>query len=352
MALKRHAGPDVIYVRHVPERRSDPRERPLKLLVTGITGKVGSNLLPELLASDKFAGWSIRAICNNRVIEHPLVEVVRASLADAAAVRGAMDGVTHVLHMAAVKESPDLAIDVGVKGMFNLLEAFRASPHARQFVLIGGDCSVGHIFHDYGAPITETSPRRAYPGCYALTKVIEEVMLEQYAIQYGLNTCCLRAPWIMEKDDFRYALSFADQFGGPAWTELMSAPDVERHAKAGAVPLLRDALGQPLKRSFVHVSDLTSAILTALDHPAARGQLFNIAMNQPVDYGDVADHLHATRNLPVVEIETHYHSNWLDNAKAGLLLGWRPLVDLKQLIDRAWDYVRAPDDPRIVWYPG
>ena len=35
-----------------------------------------------------------------------------------------------------------------------------------------------------------------------------------------------------------------------------------------------------------------------------------------------------------------------------MLLGWRPAVDLKLLIQRAWDYARAPDDPRLVWYPG
>lgn len=25
------------------------------------------------------------------------------------------------------------------------------------------------------------------------------------AAQYSLNGCCLRAPWIMEKDDFKFA---------------------------------------------------------------------------------------------------------------------------------------------------
>ncbi len=324
----------------------------MKLLVTGITGKVGMNFLPEFLSAKKFSGWSVRAICNNRVIDNPAVEVVRASLADGEAMRRAMEGVTHVLHMAAVKESPDLAIDVGVKGMFNLLEAFRESNTAQQFILIGGDCSVGHIFHPYDAPITETSPRRAYPGCYALTKVIEEVMLEQYRIQYGINGCCLRAPWIMEKDDFRHVLSFSAQFGGPAWSDLLSQDEINRHAQAGAVPLLRDHAGAPLRRNFVHVSDLVSAILAALDNPAANGELFNIAMTDPVDYAAVAAHLGETRGLPSVEINTPYHSNWLDNAKAGHLLGWRPVVDLKQLIDRAWDYVRAADDPRVVWYPG
>jgi nucleoside-diphosphate-sugar epimerase len=324
----------------------------VKLLVTGITGKVGTHFLPAFLAEARFAGWSIRALCNNRVLDHPAVEVVRGSLADAEVVRAAMQGVTHVLHLAGVKESPDLAIDVGVKGMFNLLEAFRSSGTARQFMLIGGDCSVGHIFHDYGAPITEASPRRAYPGCYALTKVIEEVMLEQYRIQYGINFCCLRAPWIMEKDDFRHVLSFDSQFGGPSWTEFFSAAEIERFAQAGAVPLLRDAHGEPLRRNFIHVSDLVRAILAALDNPAAAGELFNIAMSEPADYGQVAAHLQATRGLPVVEVATPYFSNWLDNAKAGLVLGWRPLVDLEHLIESAWAHVRAADDPRIVWYPG
>lgn len=323
----------------------------MKLLVTGITGKLGASFLPAFLADPRFAGWSLRALCNNRTIAHPAVEVVQGSLADGETVRAAMAGVTHVLHMAAVKESPALAIDVGVKGMFNLLEAFRTTPGVSQFMLIGGDCSVGHIFHDYGAPITEQSPRRAYPGCYALTKVIEEVMLEQYAIQYGVNGCCLRAPWIMEKDDFQHVLSFREQFGGPPWSDFFSAAEIERFAQTNAVPLLRDAHGQPLKRTFIHVDDLVRAILVALDNPAATG-LFNIAMNEPVDYAAVAARLQATRDLGAVDVPTPYFSNWLDNTKATQQLGWRPLVDLDQLIDKAWNFARAADDPRIVWYPG
>ncbi|WP_426233595.1 NAD-dependent epimerase/dehydratase family protein [Pararhizobium sp. DWP3-4] len=324
----------------------------MKLLVTGLTGKVGTNFLPEFLVNEKFSGWSLRALCNNRVIDHSAVEIVRGSLSDRQAVCAALDGVTHVLHMAAVKESPDLAIDVGVKGIFNLLEAFRASKTAMQFVLIGGDCSVGHIFRSYDAPITESSARRAYPGCYALTKVIEEVMLEQYRMQYGINACCLRAPWIMEKDDFKYVLSFREQFGGPAWSDFLTAEEIARHARAGALPLLRDATGAPLKRNFIHVSDLVGAILLTLDNPAANGELFNVAMDIPVDYACVAAQLNASYSLPAVEISTPFHSNWLDNTKARMLLGWRPTVDLKLLIERAWAYARAPDDPRLVWYPG
>ena len=40
------------------------------------------------------------------------------------------------------------------------------------------------------------------------------------------TVCCLRAPWIMEKDDFRYQLSFGeDVFGGPRWRDLVGAEE-------------------------------------------------------------------------------------------------------------------------------
>jgi nucleoside-diphosphate-sugar epimerase len=71
-----------------------------------------------------------------------------------------------------------------------------------------------------------------------------------------------------------------------------------------------------------------------------------------VDYAELAAHLNAARGLPSVGVRTPYRSTWLDNTKIKFLLGWRPRYDLKRIADAAWDYRRAPDDPRIVWYPG
>jgi nucleoside-diphosphate-sugar epimerase len=75
-------------------------------------------------------------------------------------------------------------------------------------------------------------------------------------------------------------------------------------------------------------------------------------MDEPVDYGEVGKYLNTTRGLPSIGIKTPYHSTWLDNTKAKLLLGWRPEYDLKKMIDAAWEYERAQDDPRKIWYPG
>ncbi|MGH9504199.1 MAG: NAD-dependent epimerase/dehydratase family protein [Terriglobales bacterium] len=323
-----------------------------RILVTGAAGKVGSHFIGHILRSDE--NVSIRALCHNRLLEAvDRLEIVQGSIADRSVVRAAMQGVTHVLHCATCKETPKDVIDVTVKGLFWLLEECRGSAAFKQIVLIGGDAAVGHFFYPHALPITERQRHSAYPGCYALSKVLEETMLEQYFIQYGLSGCCLRAPWIMEKDDFKYSLSFGeDVFGGPRWRDLVGAKRADEYMKDGAVPLMLDPKGKPVRRNFVHVSDLVDAIVRALDHPKARQQTFNICMDEPIDYRQVADYLKQTRGLPAVEIGTPYWSTWLDNAKAKFLLRWRPAFDLKRLIEEAWTYQRSEADPRRVWYPG
>jgi nucleoside-diphosphate-sugar epimerase len=178
-------------------------------------------------------------------------------------------------------------------------------------------------------------------------------MLDQYYIQYGLDGCCLRAPWIMEKDDFKMQLSFGpDVFGGPRWCDLVGPEKAAEYQRSGAVPVMLDPNGVPVKRNFVHVEDLVSAILLALTSPAARQQLFNVCMDEPVDYGELGSYLAKSRGLPTVEVKTPYWGTWLDNSKAKLRLGFRPVYDLKKLTDAAFDYQRAADDPRKIWYPG
>jgi nucleoside-diphosphate-sugar epimerase len=255
--------------------------------------------------------------------------------------------------LATCKETPERIMDVTVKGLFWLLEECRTSAAFRQFILVGGDAGMGHFFYPHSVPVTETQRHSAYPGCYALSKVLEEVMLEQYYVQYDLNGCCLRAPWIMEKDDFKSTLSFGDDiFGGPRWCDLVSPAEAHRYREAGTIPVLCNDSGEAIKRNFVHVNDLTAAITAAIDHPQASKQTFNICMNEPVDYRRVAEHLAATRKLPSVDIRTPYQSTWLDNAKARFLLGWNPAYDLARLIEEAWTYRRAESDPRKIWYPG
>lgn len=326
----------------------------MRILVTGATGKVGQAFISAFLADPRFDGAIVRGFCHNRTLEtSERVEVVKGTMSSRDDVKRALEGVTHVLHLATCKETPEDIMDVAIKGFFWLLEEARLSPTFEQLVLIGGDAGMGHFVYPHPIPVTETQRHSAYQGCYALSKVLEEVMLEQYYVQYNLNGCCLRAPWIMEKDDFKYTLSFGDDvFGGPRWRDLVGAEAADGYQKSGTIPVLCDPDGNPIKRNFVHVTDLVSAICAALNHPKARQQTFNICMDEPVDYGFVGEYLSATRGLPSVKVTTPFHTTWLDNAKARFLLGWKPHYDTAKLVDAAYDYARPASDPRIIWYPG
>ena len=325
-----------------------------RILVTGATGKVGQSFIKRFLAEQNFDTYKIRALCHKRIPEaNSRVEITHGSIEHLADVEKAIEGVTHVVHLATCKETPDQIMDVAVKGLFWVLETCRNSPTFQQIVLIGGDAAVGHFYYPRSAPVTETQKYSAYPGCYALSKVLEESMLEQYYLQYDLKGCCLRAPWIMEKDDFKYQLTFGrNVFGGPRWRELVGDKQADIYERANTIPVMLDPDGAPVKRNFIHVEDLVSAILLSLDHPKACQQTFNISMDEPVDYNEVSRYLAASRGLPSVKIKTQYHSTWLDNIKAKWLLGWQPEYDMKKMIDSAWDYQRAADNPRTVWYPG
>src|SRR5258708_5619513 len=325
-----------------------------RILVTGATGKVGQAFIKRFLADSRMNDFIVRALCHSRKLDtHARLEVVSGSIEHKKVVDEAVAGVTHVLHLATSKETPESIMDVAIKGMFWLLEACRTSSSFEQFILIGGAAGMGHFFYPHPIPVTETQKQSAYPGCYALSKVLEEVMLEQYYIQYDFKGCCLRAPWIMEKDDFKYTLSFGeDVFGGPRWRDFVGAEKAAEYVKTKGVPVMLDPDGQPVKRNFVHVDDLVGAILRAIDHPKARRQTFNVCMNEPVDYAEMGAYLAESRGYKPVSIRTPYRSTWLDNDKLKFLLGWRPKYDLKKLIDAAFDFERTPSDPRIVWYPG
>ncbi len=173
-------------------------------------------------------------------------------------------------------------MDVAVKGLFWLLEAFRESPSRQRFVLIGGDAAVGHFFYRHPGPITEDTPHRAYPGCYALSKVLEEVMLTQYGVQYGLDWCCVRGT--LDHGEGRFSASAC-----PSATTFSAGPTGRRwyrprcwNGAGGPAPCRcwSRPNGTPVKRNFVHVDDLVDAILRALTAEAARQRLYNIAMGR------------------------------------------------------------------------
>ena len=100
----------------------------MRILITGATGKVGRRLVAEIQGQERFRSATLRALCHNRSFEG--LESIKGTIADRDCVRAAMRDVTHVVHLATCKETPQEVMDVTVKGLFWLMEECRASPAA------------------------------------------------------------------------------------------------------------------------------------------------------------------------------------------------------------------------------
>ena len=115
-----------------------------------------------------------------------------------------------------------------------------------------------------------------------------------------------------------------------------------------------DPEGEPVKRNFVHVDDLVERDprrASTTRKPASRPS--TSAWTSRSTTASSAHYLaEDARAADACRSGRPYHSTWLDNTKAKFLLGWRPQYDLARMTDAAFDYQRAPDDPRKVWYPG
>ena len=111
-----------------------------RILVTGGSGFIGSALVKALLR----AGCSVRVLDDNsRGAPRRLadvandIEFIAGDIRDAAAVEAAARGMDEVHHLAFVNgteffySAPELVLDVGVKGMVNVIDACRKRTSAR-----------------------------------------------------------------------------------------------------------------------------------------------------------------------------------------------------------------------------
>ena len=70
-------------------------------------------------------------------------------------------------------------------------------------------------------------------------------------------------------------------------------------------------------------------------------------MDEPVNYGALAEFLSLTRALQSLDIASALAATGSTKAE----VGWRPRYDIARLVEAEWDYRRAEGDPRKVWHP-
>ena len=303
--------------------------------IFGASGKLGRHALRVLARR----GFAVRALMHRTKIEGADITSVSGSITDAKAVEETVRGAEIVIQLATTKEDVVTFFDVSVRGTFNILEACRRQG-VKQFILFGGDAAFGIWFYPQPIPIDENHPLTAYPGYYAFSKVMEETMAAQYAVQYGVPVTVLRSSWVFERDDLLNHFSLLRNVNpaepGHGFGEV--SDEILALVRAGQerIPVLTDAKCAPLRRHIVHVDDVMQAFDRMIDNPSTLGQTFNIAGPSAFDYRVAADYLSKRLGVPTVEIPNpQYHPFEINITRARAVLGYAPENDFFRMADRA-----------------
>ncbi len=160
-------------------------------LVTGGSGFIGSSLVKELVRLN----YKVRVFDNDSRGEvgrlEPIadkIEIIKGDIRDKSQVLRAMDGVSCVFHLACVNgtkyfySKADLVLDVGVKGMCNILDA--CLEHKVKKLILASSAEVyqtpGEIPTNEQVALTVPDPLNSRYS-YAGAKIISEVMAVNYS---------------------------------------------------------------------------------------------------------------------------------------------------------------------------
>lgn len=195
------------------------QEYTVKVLVTGAGGFLGRGLVVP------FEGQADLRLMDVVDWQTPHEKIV-ASVADLEPVMKAVEGVDAIViaHMApqgASYKTPTIAYDVNVKGTANLFYAANQFG-VKKVVLISSGGAVWDVYFSANH-LTRELPRRG-KGIYGHTKVLQEVIAEQYHHEFGIGVAVLRCGYITDMDLSRTSTaSTSGRPTGSTWTAATSA---------------------------------------------------------------------------------------------------------------------------------
>ncbi len=257
-------------------------------LVTGGSGFIGAALVHRLLND----GHRVRVLDDNSrghlgrlaaIVDH--VEFVGGDIRDADTVRTAVRGTDAVLHLAAVNgtrhfyEKPEVVLDVGVRGMLNVLDACRAE-------------GVGNLVLASSSEAYQTPPLVPTPEEVPL--VVPDVLNPRYS--YGgskLISELLAVNWGRTGFD-RVAIFRPHNVYGPdmGWEHVV--PEFVRRAVAAlTLSAPRGPVAFPIQgdgsqtRAFVHIDDAVDGIVTVIDKGEHLG-IYHVGNPEEVAISDLA----------------------------------------------------------------
>jgi UDP-glucose 4-epimerase len=313
------------------------------VFITGGAGFIGTTLARELVERNTvvaFDNLHRDALSETGLVDHENFSLVQGDVLDAAAVREAAAGATHVVHCAAIAgvdtvlESPVRTMRVNVIGTYNVLEAAMATASTvERFVDFSTSEVFGtHAFRVQEGQVSTIGSVGEARWTYAVSKLAGEHMAHAYHDELGLPTVTVHP----------FNVFGPGQIGGGAIRAF-----IETALRGNELVIHGD--GSQI-RAWCYVTDMVSGVLACLERPEAVGQAFNIGNpRSAVTIYDLAQRIKRLLQYDgeVVFQPLHYADVELripNVEKARELLGWEPQVELDDGLAKtiAWYRDRLP----------
>jgi len=311
-----------------------------KVLICGVTGFIGRNLMETLAENDDFelSGTYLTSEPPNE----PRIKLIKADLRNDDDVNRVVAGMDIIIQGAATTSGAKDTINkpyhhVTDNAVMNSLIFRAAHIHGVSHVVF---FSCTTMYQSSIIPVKETdfdANQEMYPSYFgvAWTKVYIEKMCEFYSRLGNTRFTAIRHSNIYGPYD-KYDLERSHVFGATV-TKVMTAKDGGEVLVWGAGEEERDLL---------YVSDLVKFVGLVLDKQESKYELFNVGCGNSISIKDLVakimtasgKNLRIAHDLSKPSIKTTF---CVDTTKAKKDLGWSPQVSLDEGIQKTIDWYRA-----------
>ena len=290
-----------------------------KILITGATGFIGTNLIPELIKNHKIVGISKNKIKSSKNFISSNVDITNKNLK-------IKNKYTDIIHMAAHSDvtycnlNPTKCYELNVKSTQKMLEIARKNDS--NFIFLSSS-------HVYGNPIKQPIVEDSVcnPSThYASSKKMSEILCETYAKTYGL--------------DIQVARLFS-VYGPKSPKSNLIFNIIDQIINNSKI-----ILGNTYpKRDFIFISDVIMGLTKILNSKKKGFQVYNLGSGKSVSVENIVKNCLTISNkkLKTISSKEKRRKNEIINIQANISkmekeFNWKAEISLKKGLEITYNH--------------